>query len=574
MVTPAELTPHRERGHFVRFPRLDSIRNRIIAFAVVATLIPSGITLAISYQQNRRALEARITQDLVSQSEQTARSLSVWLKERLYDLRFFAASDEVANSLGGGAAPAAGGRTPGAPSSPTRNRLREYLVSLNERLADYGQLMVLDANGRVVGTTRGNAARVNLPARWLNTLRVEDQLVGPPDWNSVAKTGKILVAVPVKRADGRLIGAFAAELNLSPVVGLIRSFAPDTSGAIYVVNGAGNLVASSEGISPQVLNTRVRDTTLAPLVAESRSSSRYLSAGDVEVIGTAEQVPQVDWVVISEIPSEAAFRQLSRFRNLSILVVLGLLIAVAASAYWLGVIIARPLDRLTKGAAEVAAGDLAVDLPQGGGGEVGYLTNVFNYMVSRLREGRRELDSINETLQKKNEELEMLSITDGLTGLVNHRFLIQKLNEEGIRASRYKHEFSVLMADVDHFKQYNDEFGHPAGDEVLRRVADIIRASVRPGDTAARYGGEEFAIVMPETPGPEAFEIAEHIRARVASEAFPGKKITLSIGVAEFPSDADLPHAVIAAADKALYDAKRDGRNRTVEANRKRVKTN
>jgi diguanylate cyclase (GGDEF)-like protein len=78
---------------------------------------------------------------------------------------------------------------------------------------------------------------------------------------------------------------------------------------------------------------------------------------------------------------------------------------------------------------------------------------------------------------------------------------------------------------------------------------------------------------MPETPGPEAFEIAEHIRARVASEAFPGKKITLSIGVAEFPSDADLPHAVIAAADKALYDAKRDGRNRTVEANRKRVRT-
>ncbi len=573
MVTPAELTPHRERGHFVRFPRLDSIRNRIIAFAVVATLIPSGITLAISYQQNRRALEAKITQDLVSQSEQTARSLSVWLKERLYDLRVFAASDEVANSLGVGVAPLAGSRAPAPPTGPTRNRLREYLVSLNERFTDYGQLMVLDASGRIVGSTRDNATRVNLKPGWLNELRADDQFVGPPYWDSETSAGKVLVAVPVKRADGRLIGAFAAELNLAPVVGLIRSFAPDTSGVIYVVNGAGRLVASSEGISPQLLTTRVPDTALTHLVAESHTSSRYMTSADVEVIGTAEQVPQLDWVVISEIPSETAFRQLRSFRNFSILVVFGLLLAVAASAYWLGVIIARPLDRLTKGAAEVAAGDLAVDLPQGGGGEVGYLTNVFNYMVSRLREGRRELDSINETLQKKNEELEMLSITDGLTGLVNHRFLIQKLNEEGIRASRYKHEFSVLMADVDHFKQYNDEFGHPAGDEVLRRVADIIRASVRPGDTAARYGGEEYAIVMPETPGPEAFEIAEHIRARVASEAFPGRRITLSIGVAEFPSDADLPHAVIAAADKALYEAKREGRNRTVEANRKRVKT-
>src|ERR671917_490555 len=125
MVTAAELTPHREHRRFVRFPRLDSIRNRIIAFAVVATLIPSGITLVISYAQNRRALEAKITQDLVSQSEQTARSLSVWLKERLYDLRVFAASGEVANSL---AAPSSA-ETSGGPAitNPTRNRLREYL---------------------------------------------------------------------------------------------------------------------------------------------------------------------------------------------------------------------------------------------------------------------------------------------------------------------------------------------------------------------------------------------------------------------------------------------------------------
>ncbi len=565
MVTAAELTPHRERGHFVRFPRLDSIRNRIIAFAVVATLIPSGITLSIAYAQNRRALETKIAQDLVSQSEQTARSVSVWLRERLYDLRVFAASEEVTNSIDGAARAAA--------QNPTRNRLREYLVSLNERFTDYGQLMVLDAEGRVAGTTRDDVARVPLPEGWLPILRTEDRFVGAPYWDSVTRTGKVLVAVPIKRADGRIIGAFAAELNLAPIVGLIRSFAPDKWGVIYLVTESGSLIASSVGITPQLLRTHMPDTSVTHLTAASHGSVRYAGFGGVDVIGTAGKVPQVDWVVVSEIPSDAAFGQLRRFRNLSLLVVLGLLVVVAASAYWLGVIIARPLDRLTKGAAEVAAGDLAVDLPQGGGGEVGYLTNVFNYMVSRLREGRSELDSINETLQKKNEELEMLSITDGLTGLVNHRFLVQKLNEEGIRAGRHKHEFSVLMADVDHFKQYNDEFGHPAGDEVLRRVADIISASVRPGDTAARYGGEEFAIVMPETPGPEAFEIAEHIRARVASEAFPGKKITLSIGVAEFPSDADLPHAVIAAADKALYEAKHDGRNRTVAANRKRVRS-
>lgn len=570
MVTAAELTPNRERGRFVGFPRLDSIRNRIIAFAVVATLIPSGITLSISYQQNRRSLEAKITRDLVTQSEQAARSTSVWLRERLYDLRVFAASGEVENSLGARPLPTSAAPS-GTPATPERNRLREYLQSLNERFADFGQLMVLDANGQVVGTTRPDGSTVALPDDWLSLLRTEGQFVGTPQWDSSARIGKLLIGVPVNRADGRVVGAFAAELNLAPIAGLMQSFAPDSSGSIYLVSGTGNMIASSHGVTSQVLRTRLPESELARLNTSSRTSSRYINFQDLDVIGAAEKVPQTDWLVVSEISADAAFGQLRQFRNYSILVVLGLLILVAASAYWLGVIIARPLDRLTKGAAEVAAGDLAVDLPQGGGGEVGYLTSVFNHMVSRLREGRRELDDINEMLQKKNEELERLSITDGLTGLVNHRFLVQRLNEEGIRANRYHHEFSVLMADVDHFKQYNDEFGHPAGDEVLRRVADILRASVRPGDTAARYGGEEFAVVMPETPAAEAFEIAEHVRARVASESFPGKKITLSIGVAEFPNDADLPHAVIAAADRALYEAKRDGRNRTVQARRKRA---
>src|SRR5687768_460811 len=569
MATAAELTPNRARGRFVRFPRLDNIRNRIIAFAVVATLIPSAVTLAISYEQNRRALEAKITQDLVSQAEQTARSMSVWLKERLYDLRVFAASGEVENSLGAAPRPIAPAR--GTTASPTQDRLREYLLSLNDRFADYGQLMVLDANGQVVGTTRGGAPEIDVPADLLSVLRTEGEFVGAPQWDSASNIGKLLVAVPVNRTDGRVVGAFAAELNPAPLAGLMRSFASGRSGMTYVVNRGGSMIASSRGVTRQVLGTRFPESAVEEMNSRSHTSGPYVNFEGLDVIGSAANVPQTDWIVVSEIPTDAAFAQLREFRNFSILVVLGLLLAVAASAYWLGVIIARPLDRLTKGAAEVAAGDLAVDLPEGGGGEVGYLTTVFNNMVSRLREGRRELDNINDMLQKKNEELERLSITDGLTGLVNHRFLVQRLNEEGIRANRYHHEFSVLMADVDHFKQYNDEFGHPAGDEVLKRVADILRASVRPGDTAARYGGEEFAIVMPETHAAEAFEIAEHVRARVASESFPGRKVTLSIGVAEFPNDADLPHAVIAAADRALYEAKRDGRNRTVQAKRKRA---
>jgi len=543
------------RGPRLAFPRFESIRNRIVAFAVLATLVPSGITMGISYVQNRRALEAKISQDLLSASSQTARATGVWLKERLYDLRVFAGSEEVANSLG-----AAGGG--GGP----RTRLRDYLLSLHERFDDFDQLMVLDLQGRVLASSSRTPGPVRLPAGWTKALRGQGQLVGDAYWDAKSGKGKLIVAVPVQRADGRLIGAFAAELSLAPVQGLLREFAHDTSGAIHLVDIDGAFVASSGGSSAQLMKTRLAPALLRRLTKRDHAVLTYAAAGGREVVGTLERVPQAAWMVVAEVSADAAFEEVRRFRDAALLLVTLLLVAVAASGYRFGLLIVRPLDRLTQGAAEVAAGDLAVDLPEAGGGEVGSLTTVFNHMVSRLREGRRELDVINERLREKNEELERLSVTDGLTGLANHRFLMQRLAEEGARSNRTNREFTVLMADVDHFKQYNDTFGHPAGDEVLKQVAAIVRDSTRTVDCVARYGGEEFAVVMPETTAAGGLAVAERIRSRIAAEKFPGRQITLSIGVAQFPRDADLPQGVIAVADRALYQAKREGRDRVVQA--------
>jgi len=541
-----------------RFPRFHSLRSRILAFAIVATLVPCGITMGISYVQNRRALEAKVERDLLSESAQTARAMGVWLKERLYDLRVFAGSDEVANNLDRAGPRAAG--------SPGGKRLSDYLLSLHERFGDFDQLMVLDLRGRVLATSARTVTPVRLPADWLQTLRAQGQVVGNAYWDAKAGKGKLVVAVPVQRPDGRLIGAFAAEINLAPMQGLLREFAHDSSGAIHLMNASGALIASSDGISARLMKTRLRPATLERLGKRRDAAVAFIGVGGREVVGALERVPQVAWVVVAEISAEAAFQQARRFRDVALLVITVLLVVVGASSYRLGLLIARPLERLTQAATEVAAGDLAVDLPEGGSGEVGALTTVFNHMVSRIREGRRELDVINDTLRKKNEELERLSITDGLTGLANHRFLMQRLKEEGARSQRTNRAFSVLMADVDHFKEYNDTFGHPAGDAVLKQVATILRDCTRTVDCAARYGGEEFAVVMPETPAAGALQVAERIRARVAAEEFPGRRITLSIGVAEFPQDAEAPQAVMAVADRALYQAKRGGRDRVVRA--------
>jgi len=559
---PATQTTPRARAKFpLPFPRLESLRSRILAFAVAAALLPAGTMLGVFYTQNRRALEKKINEDLLSGSAQSARASGVWLRERLYDLRVFAGSDEVVVTLERGGHPAG--------SSPTAGRLRDYLVSLHERFSDFEKLMVLDLNGNVVATSATEVSKIPLPADWQGALRSDNQIVGDAYWDPKAGRAKLIVAVPAQRADGRLLGAFAAELNLAPVQLLLRSFATDSTGRIHLVNIKGAPIASSDGITEQLVKNPMSPVTMKKLRERARAPFPYTSFGNRDVIGTLEYVPQVSWAVIAEISSEAAYLQVRRFRDVALLVIAFLLVAVTASAYRLGRLIARPLDRLTKAAGEVASGDLNVDLPAApGGGEVGYLTDVFNHMVYRLRDGRAELDRINETLRKKNEELELLSTTDSLTGLSNHRSLMTRLDFEVARFKKDKHGFSVLVGDVDHFKQYNDAFGHPAGDEVLQTIAEIMRDSTRKTDCCARYGGEEFVIVLPDTAIADALDTAEHIRARVAAKKFNARKMTLSIGVASFPEDADDAEAIIAVADEALYQAKREGRDRTVRARR------
>ncbi|HXL85834.1 MAG TPA: diguanylate cyclase [Gemmatimonadaceae bacterium] len=559
----------RARAKYLPFPRLESIRSRILAFAVVAALLPSGVMLGISYGQNRRALEKKITEDLLSESGQGARATGVWLKERLYDLRVFAGSDEVANTLD---RPTSGARASAAAVSQAEGRLRDYLLSLHERFSDFEQLMVVDAEGKVVASS-GEITQIRLPRDWQSILHSETQIVGDVYWDAKAGRAKLVVAVPAQRADGRIIGAFAAELNLAPVRLLLRAFARDSTGAIFLVTNKGYPIASSEGMTEVLVKTRMAPPTMKKLLNSARAPFPYTSFGSRYVIGTLEPVPQATWAIISEVSAESAFTQVRHFRDVSLLVIALLLILVAAAGYRLGLLIARPLDLLTKGAGEVAAGDLAVDLPEApGGGEVGYLTDVFNHMVSRLREGRRELDLIHETLRKKNEELELLSTTDSLTGLDNHRELMRRLDHEEVRCKRERRSFSVLVGDVDHFKQYNDAFGHPAGDEVLKAISEIMREAARPVDCVARYGGEEFVVLMPDTGPVEALELAEHIRARIAAKKFTGRKMTLSIGVATFPEDADSAEALISIADEALYQAKREGRDRAIRA-RKLAKT-
>ena len=207
--------------------------------------------------------------------------------------------------------------------------------------------------------------------------------------------------------------------------------------------------------------------------------------------------------------------------------------------------VVRPIEELSVAAERIAAGDLNARAPVAGDREIAKLGVAFNRMADELKARAR---------------------TDELTNLPNFRAFRERIDGEIDRADRYPETFGILVLDLDRFKKYNDTFGHLAGNDALRRVAQSIRDTVRHVDFAARYGGEEFAIIAPQVDAAALIFIAERVRAGIEAIPAPpdGASITVSIGAALFPSDGANVDALFQVADERLYEAKKAGRNRVI----------
>jgi diguanylate cyclase (GGDEF)-like protein len=286
----------------------------------------------------------------------------------------------------------------------------------------------------------------------------------------------------------------------------------------------------------------------------SAAAARDMERVELHLDRALDALGQIREKMDREINEERAKAQAARQEAMLLtaaVIAIALGIALTAGTL-LGRYVLGSVDALRLASRRLEEGDLTARVTLNVQDEFAEVAAAFNTMAAQL--------------EKSYAALQETASRDGLTGLFNRRELDSKLGEELARCKRYGHALSLLLVDLDHFKVINDSYGHPAGDKVLRGIADIIRGPARRSDVVARYGGEEFAVIMPETEKSGAQVFAERIRLAVAGHTFsidnkPPLNVTVSVGVAGFPGDAGTDAALIAAADSALYDAKRAGRD-------------
>ncbi|MFA6120681.1 MAG: diguanylate cyclase [Sideroxydans sp.] len=313
----------------------------------------------------------------------------------------------------------------------------------------------------------------------------------------------------------------------------------------------------------------VRARQLATELRKGTSSNEVRSLwvdyqGEKHLLGIA-YLPEVGWYDLT-LMDKKSLAVLHGFAWLPVVFVLLFLLALLALSFFLQRWVLTPIGQLQSVAEDIQRGNLNVEPPLVGKGEVASLSQSFRHMVEVVRKTNQDLER---KVQERTEDLHRLTEVDPLTGLLNRRGMMDRFEKEVARQARQGGAMGLLLLDLDHFKQVNDTYGHAAGDIALCSVASILNAMKRRYDHAGRWGGEEFLVLLPECGNEDLLLIAERIRAAVSilrietgTQVF---SFTVSIG-AHHPSTPQTLDAMLQQVDKALYVAKASGRNQVASS--------
>jgi diguanylate cyclase (GGDEF)-like protein len=535
--------------------RLRSLPARISLLVLVATLATSLSATAMSVLSMDSFLRAKIDRKFPDILAGVIEALDHMYEQRALEMKVFSSSAILLENL----EPIARGQRP----ERAKREIEQYLGYVLASVPQYTAAFVLDAKGEPI-------AFAGSPAPLSPALQRRMAKHAFDKFPIYSLTPEKQVAHDEIEVLGERIASIHALLRREPMEALLASADLGPTGSVFVIDETGAVVlgAARGGFDAAVLAS-----------PEEPGVRDYHKQGGDRTIGTARSLGRFGWTVVVEEAYDEAFAPtvaaIERVVSLN-LVIAGVL---CATAFVGALTIVRPINALAAAASAIGRGERDVPIPAiDNQDEVGLLARTLESMVEGLATKQREIERSHaeveaancelqlekHELERANEVLEQLSVTDGLTKLHNHRFFQDQLAREAKRADRMGNPLSLILVDIDHFKSWNDRLGHATGDEILRKLANTLNETVRDTDLVARYGGEEFAVLLVNTPLDGAVALAEKVRQRVAETQFlidlpgQGEIVTVSAGVALYRGDR---LALFNDADEALYAAKSAGRN-------------
>jgi diguanylate cyclase (GGDEF)-like protein len=445
-----------------------------------------------------------------------------------------------------------------------------------------------------------------------------------PIWNSIYPgftPGTVFIAAsqPLYNTKGRLVGVSGIDISLLNIQKFLEQVQVSPAGKIFLIERSGLLVASNsqeapfkliDNKKPQRVNVLDSKIPLVKLTAQS-ILNRFGNFKTIEKhqkfqfsLNQEAQFVQVfpfsmpgglDWLIVIVVPESDVMAQIHAGTQTTVGLCLAALVAVIILNTLISLRIVQPIAELNQASQQMMQGDFSGQIQPPTIHELSKLAKSFKQMQHEILLSRQQLEEYSRSLEQKvsdrtqalqqeivrrasaevalqsaNQKLQLLAYLDGLTQIANRRQLDERLKQELRRMKRERLPLSLILCDVDYFKQYNDTYGHQMGDDCLRRIAKVMEAAVRrPSDLAARYGGEEFAILLPSTPISGALEVAREIQTHIRYLQIPHESsqvspyVTSSFGIASLvPNHSTTPEELLELADQALYQAKLGGRDR------------
>ncbi len=541
-----------------------SFSAKIIMLVITNIVVTSLVIGFATMHSTENFLASKMSERFPSILSNTKGKVELWYSRKYLDLSVLSRSQTFLDNLEGYFSSLESGV-----KAQLRSEINRYFMYVKERFPVYEEFAILDGKGEIIAATSQNAYP---DAELLKSLREEHQAQMALSEAIVLEDRSQLcqwLLVPIE-ISGEPRATICGRIGLITLEDLLSDVSLAVGGDLYLLDLKGCFLTEPRTASDSMLGLKAMEVPIrqeGPPIVE-----KYSNYAGKKVLGSKVFLPQLAWWLVCEEDYEAAMSPMLGIRRRIFIadLFIGAFFIVAALRIVRPIL--RPIRALDEGAKKIKEGMVGVSISPSSDDEIGLMISTFNEMAEeislarvKLQAQNKVLNDQNEQLQRLNERLEELSITDGLTGLYNHRHFWNIMNTELAKADRYKGSLALILFDIDDFKKINDRFGHWIGDMLLQSIGSTVKETIRETDIVARYGGEEFGILFPDTNQTGVLRAAEKLREAIESMVFkvPETDITLSvtvsIGVSMYTGNRK---EFFNAADRALYFSKHEGKNR------------